>query len=141
MSPPLAAVFRTKPGYGLGICDDCLVASHHPRVIAVQLRLRDLEGKVGGTGIKELLVVLLDSAFPCITSSLGRSSTKIASAVNSPAIPPASFLLYNSLRWATTAAAAALRSCVLFCCAAAGKAVPIVIATMESRSCLAEVML
>jgi len=32
-------------------------------VIAVQLHLRDLEGKVGGTGINELLVVLLDFCF------------------------------------------------------------------------------
>ena len=39
------------------------------------------------------------------------------------------------------AAAAVFRSCVLFCCGASGRAVPIVMATMESRSVRAEVML
>ena len=59
----LPQYFEPVPGYGLGICDDRVVASHHPGVIAVQFHLRNLLGKVGGTGIKELLIVLLDFRF------------------------------------------------------------------------------
>jgi len=59
----LAQYFEPVPGYALGICEDRVVASHHPCVIAVQFHLRNLLGKIGGTGIKELLIVLLDFCF------------------------------------------------------------------------------
>jgi hypothetical protein len=60
----LPQYFEPVPGYALGICEDRVVASHHPCVIAVQFHLRNLLGKIGGTGIKELLIVLLDFCFP-----------------------------------------------------------------------------
>jgi hypothetical protein len=60
----LPQYFEPVPGYALGICEDRVFASHHPCVIAVQFHLGNLLGKFGGTGIKELLIVLLNFCFP-----------------------------------------------------------------------------
>ena len=54
-------------------------------------------------------------------------------------MPAASFWLYNWVRCVMIAAAADLKSCALFCCAAAGSADTM--AVMQSRNCFVEVTL
>src|SRR5580700_7312924 len=54
-------------------------------------------------------------------------------------MPAASFWLYNWVRCSMIAAAAVLKSCVLFCCAAAGSADTM--AAIESRNCFIEATL
>ena len=59
----LAQYFEPVPGYGLAVSDDGIVPGDHPCRVTVRLRLGNLLIKIGSTGIKKLLVVLLDFSF------------------------------------------------------------------------------
>jgi hypothetical protein len=59
----LPQYFEPVSSYGLAVSNDRVVTSDYPCRVTVRLRLRNLLIKVGSTGIKKLLVVLLDSGF------------------------------------------------------------------------------